>query len=73
MMIAPAQKLAQRIRLREVLETKLGTIYFTHNMVMQEAKENVVVSLKTEILILLKVISMLGTKPAVYISNRINS
>jgi hypothetical protein len=72
-MIAVAPNHSPQIHLQEVLETELGTIYFYDNIVMMEAKEDVVLSLKTGIFILLKVISMVGTKPVVYISNRINS
>lgn len=72
-MITETPILSKQIHLQEVLETELGTIYFYDNIVMMEAKEDVVLSLKTGIFILLKVISMVGTKPVVYISNRINS
>ena len=59
--------------LLEVLETDLGTIYIYDHIVMMEAKENVLISFKTGIFILLKVIAKVGTRPVVYISNRINS
>jgi hypothetical protein len=68
-----APKLVDDLVLKNVLDTELGIIKFYDNLIVMEAKEDVVLSLKTGMFILLKVISIAGTKPVVYISNRVNS
>ena len=73
MMTMNAPKLVDDLVLKNVLDTELGTIQFYDNLIVMEAKEDVVISLKTGMFILLKVISIVGTKPVVYISNRVNS
>ncbi len=56
-----------------VLDTELGTIYFYDNVIVMEGKESVTFSIRTGIFTLLKIVKIVGTKPVVYISNRINS
>jgi len=68
-----APKLVDDLVLKKVIDTDLGIIRFYDNLIVMEAKEDVVLSLKTGMFILLKVISITGTKPVVYISNRVNS
>ncbi len=59
--------------LEKVLETEIGTVRFYGNIVVFEAVEGIVVSHKNGFSVLLKSLQILGTKPWVYISNRINS
>lgn len=61
------------LEIKEVLDTELGTIHIYENIIVMEAKENVVISIKNGLFILLKVIKMVGTRPMIYISNRKNS
>ena len=71
-MILDTPNYVNEIHSQEVLETELGTIRFYNNLVVMEAKEDVTISFRTGIFILLKVIYMVGTKPVIYISNRKN-
>jgi len=60
-------------QLKKKMETNIGVVYFYNNIVIFEAKEGVVLSYKTGFSILLKSLNYLGTKPFVYISNRVHS
>ncbi len=60
-------------QLKRTLETEIGMVYFYGNVVIVEAKEGIVLSYKTGFSVLLNGLSLLGTKPWVYISNRIHS
>ncbi len=60
-------------QLKKTLETDIGTIYFYGNVVVFEANEGVILSYKTGFSILLKGLTIIGSKPFVYISNRTNS
>ena len=66
-------KLPEDIVLKNVLETDIGTVFFYGNIVVFEAKEGIVLSYKNGFSILLKGLKILGAKPWVYISNRVNS
>lgn len=68
-----APRLSDTLLAKEILDTEIGTIYFYDNILVMEGKENSIFSIKTSLFILLKVIKMVGTKPVVYISNRVNS
>lgn len=68
-----APRLSDTLLAKEVLDTEIGTIYFYDNILVMEGKENAVFCIKTGLSILLKVIKIVGIKPVVYISNRINS
>lgn len=68
-----APQIADHMPVKEVLHTDIGTIYFYDNILVMEGKQDAVFSIKTGLFILLKVIKIVGTKPVVYISNRINS
>lgn len=59
--------------LQNVLEMDIGTAYFYNNIVVVEAKEGVTISYKTGFSFLVKGLQYMGTKPWVYIANRINS
>ncbi|WP_339831837.1 hypothetical protein [uncultured Altibacter sp.] len=61
------------VPLRHVMETELGMVYFYDNIVVVEAYEGVTVSYSTGFSILIKGLQKLGTRPWVYIANRINS
>lgn len=65
--------LPDEFTLEKVMESEVGVFYFYGNIIVFEAYEGVVVSYKTGFSILLKFLSILGTKPFVYISNRVNS
>ena len=60
-------------QLKKRLETDIGMVYFYNGIVIFEANEGVVLSYKTGFSILLKGLNYLGTKPWVYISNRVHS
>ena len=65
--------LPPNFQLEKIFESDIGKVYFYKNIVVFEAKEGIVLSYKTGFSILLKGLSILGTKPFVYISNRIHS
>jgi hypothetical protein len=73
MITLEAPKLSEELNLLEVLETELGDIYIYDSIIMMEGKENVTMSFRTGIFILLKLINLVKTRPVVYISHRINS
>jgi hypothetical protein len=60
-------------QLKSKLETDIGVVYFYGNIVVFEANEGVTLSYKTGFSVLLKGLTIVGTKPFVYISNRTNS
>ncbi|MDP2686392.1 MAG: hypothetical protein Q8O62_04165 [Aequorivita sp.] len=60
-------------QLKKTLETEIGMIYFYDNIVIVEANEGIVFSYKNGFSVLLKTLNILGTKPWVYISNRVQS
>ncbi|MEL6810944.1 MAG: hypothetical protein AAFP76_06375 [Bacteroidota bacterium] len=68
-----APKFSKDPPVKEVLNTEIGKIYFYDHIVVMEAKENIVLSIKTGIFILLKGLKIVGTRPIVYISNRVNA
>ena len=56
-----------------ILESTVGKIYFCDNIVIVEAKEGITLSYKNGFPVLVFGLQYLGTKPFVYISNRIHS
>ena len=70
--ISPHQ-LPPDFRLTNMLETDIGILYFYGNIVVFEAFEGVILSYKTGFSVLLKGLTIVGTQPFVYISNRIHS
>ena len=72
-MILDAPTSIQDLSLRDTLTTELGTIRIYDQIIVMEAKEDALLSLRTGLFILLKVIQLVGTRPVVYISNRVNS
>lgn len=68
---APPQ--SNELVLRDVLHNELGTIKIYNNLIIMEANSDVTVSIKTGIFVLMKVVKLVGTRPMVYISNRVNS
>ena len=72
-MILDAPTSIQDLSLRDTLTTELGTIQIYNNLIVMEAKEDALLSIRTGLFILLKVIQIVGTRPVVYISNRVNS
>ncbi|MDC7995401.1 hypothetical protein [Altibacter sp. HG106] len=56
-----------------VLENEVLTAYFYDTIVVVEVKEGKTLSYKTGFTLLVKGLTILGNKPWVYISNRINS
>ncbi|MBT8276973.1 MAG: hypothetical protein KJO39_12570 [Bacteroidia bacterium] len=58
---------------RKVLNTELGNIYIYDQYVIMEGKENVNISIRNGMPILLKVVKAVGLRSVVYISNRINT
>lgn len=60
-------------QIKKVLETDIGMVYFYDNIVVFEANEGVTLSYKTSFSILLKCLTIIGARPSVYISNRVNS
>lgn len=65
--------LPEEISLSEILESDIGTIYFYPNLVVVEAKEGVTLSYTTGFSLLVSGLRRLGSRPFVYIANRINS
>lgn len=65
--------LPQELKLKTVLHTDIGTIYFYGNIMIFEGNEGIVLSYKTGFSILLKCLRILKAKPWVYVSNRVNS
>jgi|TARA_R100000306_G_scaffold12158_3_gene14275 hypothetical protein len=59
--------------LKNIMDSKIGTIYFYGNIVIVEAKEGVTLSYKNAFPILVKGLTYLKVSSWVYISNRINS
>lgn len=70
--IAP-HNFPHHFQLKKSLETDIGMVYFYNGIVVVEANEGVTLSYKTGFSILVKSLNYLGTKPWVYISNRIHS
>lgn len=73
MIAQEAPQLSEALNLLEVLETELGDIYIYDSIIMMEGKENVTMSFRTGIFILMRIISLVKTRPVVYISHRLNS
>lgn len=67
-----APNLSETLPVRETIETEIGTIYFYDNLVVMEAKPNISLSIKNGLFILFRGIKMIGLRPVVYISNRVN-
>lgn len=65
--------LPQDFQLKKSIETDIGMLYFYNGIVIIEANEGITLSYKTGFSILIKGLNYLGTKPWVYISNRIHS
>lgn len=66
-------KLPADFKIKKILETDIGVVYFYGNIVVFEADEGVTLSYKTGFSLLLKGLTIIGGKPFVYISNRTNS
>jgi hypothetical protein len=73
MQIISPHNLPNDFQLKSKLETDIGVVYFYGNIVVFEANEGVTLSYKTGFSVLLKGLTIVGTKPFVYISNRTNS
>jgi len=73
MMKLEAPKIDPELLINDILETEIGTIYFYDNIVVMEAKEDSLLSIRTGLSILLNCVKIIGTRPVVYISNRINN
>lgn len=56
-----------------VYDSALGTIYFYQHIVVGEFNEGVNISYQNAFNILLKSLKYIGSRPIVYISNRVNS
>ncbi|HPF10643.1 MAG TPA: hypothetical protein PKW08_04990 [Flavobacteriaceae bacterium] len=65
--------LPKKYVLKNHYETDIISVYFYNNIIVTEAAEGVTLSYKTAFPILVTGLKMLGTKPWVYISNRVNS
>ncbi|MCG2418370.1 hypothetical protein K8089_04990 [Aequorivita sp. F47161] len=65
--------LPSEFKLEKVWHTEIGTVYFYGTLVVVEAKEGIIISHKNGLSSLLKGLAFLGTKPWVYISNRVQS
>ncbi|RMA58909.1 SpoIIAA family protein [Ulvibacter antarcticus] len=57
----------------KVLDTEIGEIKIYDNLIIMEGKEDSLFSFRTGIFILLNLISQVGIRPVVYISNRVNN
>ncbi len=66
-------KLPPEFQIKKIMETDIGMVYFYNTIVVFEANEGVTLSYKTGFSILVKCLALIGTKPCVYISNRVNS
>ena len=72
-MLAFSPKLKSKTDFKpEVLDTALGKIHILEDCIVMEADPEVQISIKTGLFILLDVVKRVGTRPVVYISNRIN-
>lgn len=59
--------------LLHVYESDLGTLYFYKHIVVGEFFEGVSLSYQNGFTLLLKALKHIGTRPVVYLSNRVNS
>ena len=73
MEMADPHKLTVEAELEHVLKTDLVTVYFYKDIVIVEAKEGVTLSYKTAFSILVMGLKYVGSRPFVYIANRVNS
>ncbi|KAA3623717.1 MAG: hypothetical protein DWP94_05435 [Flavobacterium sp.] len=73
MEMADPHKLTVRAELEHVLKTDLVTVYFYKDIVIVEAKEGVTLSYKTAFSILVMGLKYVGSRPFVYVANRVNS
>ncbi|AVI51767.1 hypothetical protein C5O00_11555 [Pukyongia salina] len=73
MEMADPHKLTVEAELEHVLKTDLVTVYFYTDIVIVEAKEGVTLSYKTAFSILVMGLKYVGSRPFVYIANRVNS
>ena len=73
MEMADPHKLTVEAELEHVLKTDLVTVYFYTDRVIVEAKEGVTLSYKTAFSILVMGLKYVGSRPFVYIANRVNS
>jgi len=73
MEMADPHKLTVEAELEHVLRTDLVTVYFYTDIVIVEAKEGVTLSYKTAFSILVMGLKYVGSRPFVYIANRVNS
>lgn len=62
-----------KLELRDSFSNETADVYLYDHFAVVEAKEGVTLSFKTGFTLLLKGLNILGTKPWVYISNRVNS
>lgn len=59
--------------LKKKLQTELGTLYFFDSLLIIQINSGVTLSYKTGGSLLIKALSIIGLKPIVLISNRVNS
>lgn len=57
----------------DVYRSELGVLYFYENLVVGEFNEGTNISFQNGFSLLLKALKYIGTRPIVYISNRVNS
>lgn len=65
--------LPAQFRLKKIMDTEIGKIYFYGNILVVEFNEGISLSYETGFSVLLRCLSILGTRPWVYINNRRNA
>ena len=73
MKVTNPHELPETLQLENVLETSIGKVFIYKNIVIVEATEGVTINYKTAFSILVKGLKLLGTRPWIYIANRVNS
>ena len=66
-------KLPSQFRLKKIMDTEIGKIYFYGNILVVEIDEGISLSYETGFSVLLRCLAILGTKSWIYISNRRHS
>jgi len=61
------------VELTDLVETEVASVYFYGNLAVVEVSEGINLSYKNGFSLLLNGLRILGTKPWIYISNRVNS
>ncbi|PVW15800.1 hypothetical protein [Marixanthomonas spongiae] len=69
----PHHQLPESAVLKDVLKSKIATVYFYDDVAVVEAKEGVTLSYKTAFSLLISGLNYLRASSWVYISNRLNS